>query len=170
MPKKASATQKQPPHAKESERNPKEATGMPKEASASQKKRAQAAAVRRRPVGADKDTDTDTDTDTDKDKDKEKESVSICGSARRTHTSSPKNRFVKPTLEEVTAYCARRGNSVDAQRFIDFYESKGWMVGSSPMRDWRAAVRVWEKEGRASPKPGDPPPETPPQSAYSEVL
>jgi len=109
------------------------------------------------------DTDTDTDTDT------EKERVSVCGSARRPHTASPQNRFVPPTLEEVMAYCAERGNSVDAQRFIDFYESKGWMVGSSPMRDWRAAVRGWERDERASPKDQSPPPE-PPQPVYSEVL
>ena len=68
------------------------------------------------------------------------------------------------------AYCAQRGNSVDARRFIDFYESKGWMVGSSPMRDWRAAVRGWERDERASPGPGDSPPDTPPQPVYSEVL
>jgi len=135
-----------------------------KQAAAGEEKRPQAAAARRSPVGADKDTDTDTDTDT------ETERVSVCGSARRPHPASPKNRFVPPTLEEVMAYCAERGNSVDAQRFIDFYESKGWMVGSSPMRDWRAAVRGWERDERASPKPGDSPPETPPQPVYSEVL
>lgn len=53
--------------------------------------------------------------------------------------------FVKPTLEEVQAYCKERKNSVDAQRFIDFYESKGWKVGTSPMKDWKASVRTWEK-------------------------
>jgi hypothetical protein len=119
-----------------------------------------------KPKKPDKDTDKDTDTDTDT----EKKSVSVCGSARRPHTPSPKKAFVPPTLEEVMAYCAERGNSVDAQRFIDFYESKGWMVGSSPMRDWRASVRGWERDERASPKPGDSPPDTPPQPVYSEVL
>lgn len=53
--------------------------------------------------------------------------------------------FVKPTLEEVQAYCKERKNSIDAQRFIDFYESKGWKVGTSPMKDWKACVRTWEK-------------------------
>lgn len=53
--------------------------------------------------------------------------------------------FKKPTLEEVQAYCKERKNSVDAQRFIDFYESKGWKVGTSPMKDWKASVRTWEK-------------------------
>ena len=54
-------------------------------------------------------------------------------------------RFVKPTFEEVDAYCCQRNNSVDAQAFIDFYESKGWKVGNTPMKDWKAAVRTWER-------------------------
>lgn len=53
-------------------------------------------------------------------------------------------RFVKPTEEEVRQYCLERGNSVDAVAFCAYYESKGWLVGKSPMRDWRAAVRTWE--------------------------
>jgi hypothetical protein len=138
----------------------------PNKAATSDVKPEQAAASETNPVGPDKDTDTDKDTDKETDKEKE----GLCGSARRTHTSSAKNRFKKPTLEEVMAYCARRGNNVDAQRFIDFYESKGWMVGSSPMRDWRAAVRGWEKDERASPGGNALPPETPPQPVYSEVL
>ena len=53
--------------------------------------------------------------------------------------------FTPPTLEEVTAYCEERNNDVDPQRFIDFYESKGWMVGKTKMKDWKASVRTWEK-------------------------
>ena len=53
-----------------------------------------------------------------------------------------------PTVEEVAAYCRERGNSVDAQRFVDFYTSKGWRIGKEPMRDWRACVRTWERNGR----------------------
>lgn len=56
-----------------------------------------------------------------------------------------KPRFTKPTLEEVAAYCEERQNSVDPQAFMDFYESKGWKVGNQPMKDWRAAVRTWER-------------------------
>ena len=55
-------------------------------------------------------------------------------------------RFTPPTVEDVEAYCRERGNAVDAQRFVDFYASKGWKVGSSGMRDWRAAVRNWERQ------------------------
>jgi len=53
-------------------------------------------------------------------------------------------RFVPPTVEEVRAYCQERNNGVDAQRFINFYESKGWMVGKNRMKDWKASVRTWE--------------------------
>lgn len=54
-------------------------------------------------------------------------------------------RFVKPTLEDVQAYCQERQNNVDPESFIDFYESKGWKVGNQPMKDWKAAVRTWER-------------------------
>lgn len=55
-------------------------------------------------------------------------------------------RFTPPTLEEVTDYCTERGNNVDAERFINFYSSKGWMVGKNKMKDWKAAVRSWENK------------------------
>lgn len=55
-------------------------------------------------------------------------------------------RFRKPTLEEVKAYCEERRNSVDPQHFIDYYESNGWRVGRNPMKDWKAAVRTWERK------------------------
>lgn len=54
-------------------------------------------------------------------------------------------RFVKPKVEDIEAYCKERNNSVDAQQFFDYYESKGWKIGKSPMKDWKAAVRTWEK-------------------------
>lgn len=53
--------------------------------------------------------------------------------------------FVRPTVTEVAAYCAERGNGIDPQLFVDSYEAKGWLVGKTPMRDWKAAVRTWEK-------------------------
>lgn len=54
-------------------------------------------------------------------------------------------RFIPPTVEEVESYCSERGNGIDAQSFIDFYESKGWMIGKNKMKDWKAAVRTWER-------------------------
>lgn len=53
-------------------------------------------------------------------------------------------RFQKPTLKEVAAYCEERKNNVSPQRFIDYYESNGWMVGRTHMKNWKAAVRTWE--------------------------
>lgn len=64
-----------------------------------------------------------------------------------------KARFVRPSVDEVRAYCTERGNSVDPQQFVDFYESKGWKVGNQSMKDWKAAVRTWEKRDRAKDKP-----------------
>lgn len=54
-------------------------------------------------------------------------------------------RFIPPSLEEVQNYCKERGNKVDPEQFINFYESKGWMVGKNKMKDWKAAVRTWEQ-------------------------
>ena len=53
--------------------------------------------------------------------------------------------FRPPTVGAVETYCQERQNGVDASRFVDFYASKGWKIGSSPMKDWRAAVRTWER-------------------------
>ena len=53
--------------------------------------------------------------------------------------------FNKPTTFEVQDYCKLRNNNIDAEAFIDFYESKGWMVGKNKMKDWKSAVRTWEK-------------------------
>ena len=63
-------------------------------------------------------------------------------SARARKRAAP---FTPPSPDEVAAYCRERGNAVDAERFCDFYASKGWMIGNQRMKDWRAAVRTWEK-------------------------
>ena len=57
----------------------------------------------------------------------------------------PPQRFIKPKLEEVRTYCAERNNRVSPEKFLDHYEANGWRVGRTPMKDWRAAVRNWEK-------------------------
>lgn len=54
-------------------------------------------------------------------------------------------RFIPPSVEEVEQYCIERSNNIEAQSFIDFYESKGWMIGKNKMKDWKAAVRTWER-------------------------
>ena len=61
-------------------------------------------------------------------------------------------RFSKPDVEEIAEYCRERGSKVDAQRFYDYYEANGWKVGKNPMKDWKAAIRTWERnqENRGS--------------------
>ena len=78
------------------------------------------------------------------DKEKEKE---IRGKTAR--------RFVPPTVQDVEAYIREKGYGVDAVRFVDFYESKGWMVGKNRMKDWRAAVRTWASSGRSRSPDGE---------------
>lgn len=67
---------------------------------------------------------------------------------------TPKKQFIPPTLDEVTAYVQERGSKVDPQGFIDFYAAKGWQIGKTPMRDWKAACRNaehWERWGKPQP-------------------
>lgn len=60
-----------------------------------------------------------------------------------------RKRFVPPTVEEVADYCRERQNGIDPEAFVDFYTAKGWLVGKSPMKDWRSAVRTWEHDRRS---------------------
>lgn len=66
-------------------------------------------------------------------------------SAERKAAAS--SRFAPPKIEEVQAYCKERKNGIEAQHFVDYYESNGWRVGKNPMKDWKAAVRTWERNG-----------------------
>jgi hypothetical protein len=69
-----------------------------------------------------------------------------------TNKNEKKERmlFIVPSLQEVSAYCQERNNKVDSQKFFDFYESKGWMVGKNKMKDWKAAVRTWEDKSKSN--------------------
>lgn len=79
----------------------------------------------------------------DKDKDKDKNNIS-------PSIIPPKG--IPPTLEAVREYCKERRNSVDPEKFCDFYASKGWMVGKNKMKDWKAAVRTWERSRSEIPR------------------
>ena len=57
----------------------------------------------------------------------------------------PQKRFTKPTLDDVKAYCRERKNNVDPDKWFNYYSSNGWRVGKNPMKDWKAAVRTWER-------------------------
>lgn len=65
---------------------------------------------------------------------------------RQKKKNKNKDKFTPPTVEEVRTYCIERNNAVDPESFVSFYESKGWMVGANKMKDWKAAVRTWERK------------------------
>jgi len=70
---------------------------------------------------------------------KPEESTRKGSGERRTH------RFINPSIDEIKAYCADRGNAIDAEAFYNHYESNGWMVGKVPMKSWKATIITWEK-------------------------
>lgn len=88
-----------------------------------------------------------TEIEIEKELDKEKE---IDKSGKPTRT-----RFVPPTVEDVKAYCKERSNNVDAERFVNYYTSNGWMVGKNKMKDWKSAVRTWEKNNYSTSNKND---------------
>ena len=69
-----------------------------------------------------------------------------------TTYSNKEGRFKKPTLDEVKNYCILRKNNIDAEAFIDFYESKNFMIGKNKMKDWKACVRTWERREKDKPQ------------------
>ena len=72
---------------------------------------------------------------------------------KKSSDRAPKTAFRKPAPDELSAYCAERGNNVNPQAFFDYYESKGWVIGKSPMKDWKAAVRTWERRNAEDQRP-----------------
>ena len=63
-------------------------------------------------------------------------------------TKPKSTRFTPPTVQEVQDYCRQKGYTVDAESFVNFYNSKGWMVGKNKMKQWTSAVATWAKGGR----------------------
>lgn len=61
---------------------------------------------------------------------------------------SNSGRFTPPSVGDVESYCLERGNGIDPAVFVDFYSSKGWMIGKNKMKDWKAAMRTWERKGQ----------------------
>ena len=82
-----------------------------------------------------------------------------CAKSKKKATKNVK--FVPPTVEEVQAYLTEKGiTDVDAEAFVAFYESKGWMVGKNKMQRWRSAITTWRRNGygqRQAPRPAPPP-------------
>lgn len=92
-------------------------------------------------------------SDIDNDIDTEDTNVSKEKGCTNVHPKKKSAPFVAPCVSEVRAYCDERHNSVDPEAFVDFYQSKNWMVGKNRMVDWKAAVRNWERDSRARPVP-----------------
>jgi len=91
------------------------------------------------PKKADKDKDKDKDKDNVKDKEFKKEDK------LEIPILQTNKNFVIPSVSEISNYCKERKNSVDPEKFFNFYQSKGWLVGKSKMKDWRACIHTWEK-------------------------
>ena len=74
----------------------------------------------------------------------------------RVKIEKPKSeiiRFTKPTIYEIQEYCQERGNTIDAEQFFDFYESKNWLIGKVKMKDYKAAIRNWERMNKTKNEP-----------------
>lgn len=97
----------------------------------------------------------ETARDKENEKEGEKEKENECYPPTPLPGERKAKRFAPPSLAEVAAYCRERKNEVDPDMFVDFYSSKGWKVGKDPMKDWKAAIRTWERRGSTPPvKPG----------------
>ena len=103
-----------------------------------------ASAAKRQQVSTDVNERQQTSTNKNKNNNKNKN--------KNNNDIGSKGRFAPPTLEEVRAYCQERMNTVDPERFFDYYTSNGWKVGKNPMKDWKAAVRSWERSDSATQK------------------
>ena len=62
-----------------------------------------------------------------------------------------KTRFQKPSIEDIQEYCIERKNNIEPESFFNYYESKGWKVGRSPMKSWKASIITWEKNNFSTP-------------------
>jgi hypothetical protein len=74
----------------------------------------------------------------------------------KNDNKEPKKQFVPPTILEIETYCLDRKNNVNPSKFLDFYESKGWMIGKNKMKSWKAAVRTWEQNNNNKTKDDKP--------------
>ena len=80
------------------------------------------------------------------DKENKKENTILFPSVVNTETA--RAIFIPPTISEVKEYCEKRKNGISPEQFVNFYQSKGWMIGKNKMKDWKAAVRTWEIQNR----------------------
>lgn len=110
-------------------------------------------------TSADKSSDvaiSDKEREEEREIDREEDIIMGVPAEQPKGKRSARKVFSPPSVDEVKEYCTERGNNIDPEVFVDFYESKGWMIGKSKMKDWKAAVRTWERsEGRKGVKNHD---------------
>ena len=106
-------------------------------------------------IGIPDDNQVETQVRLGKDRDRLELGEGSIGEDNENSAAPPptRKRFTPPTVDEVREYCFERGNSVDPQRFVDYYTSNGWMVGKNKMKDWKAAVRNWEQKDKPQGRP-----------------
>ena len=100
------------------------------------------------------DNDNENDNGNENDNEKDKENVDVNDTLPQTPSEGAESEGDStPTLSDVISYCSERGNAVDPEEFYDFYTSKGWLIGKTPMQDWKAAFRGWERNHKAKDQP-----------------
>ena len=85
----------------------------------------------------------------EKEKEKEKKKENDSDMADKPPT---RHSFSPPSVDDVREYCREKGYNVDPERFVDYYTSNGWKVGRNPMKDWKAALRSWERKEKPNGK------------------
>lgn len=121
------------------------------------------ASDRKRTIPNDSESSQNKNKDKDKTKNKNKDDTFPFADAQeKVSGARGRTRFTPPTVDEVRAYCQERQNGVDPERFVDFYASKGWMVGKNKMADWKSCVRTWERRQEPSAQP-------PAKKSFSEI-
>lgn len=96
--------------------------------------------------------DIEKELDIELEKEKEIDKESDIKGVRQSETAQPTKRFIKPSIDQVRAYCHERGDKVDPERFFAYYEANGWSVGKRSMKDWKAAIRYWETDPTRQPQ------------------
>ena len=109
-----------------------------------------------------KELEIEKETESDAEKELFPESQTAAAAVPETTTTTGSRKkgtaFSMPTLEEIRNYCMHRGSTVSAEQFYDYYEANGWNIGKHPMRDWKAALRTWERHEKPScPDKSQPP-------------
>lgn len=77
------------------------------------------------------------------------------GTGKGERGRARRKKFSRPTVEQVAAYCAERANGIDAQRFVSYYEARGWMLGKTKIKSWKACIQTWERNGEQNGSSGN---------------